>query len=284
MPPVGYVAYIDEAGDDGLYRSLRPDDPNGASEWMVMSAIVVKAENDAATVTWLREIIDELDQHQVSHLHFRRLTEAKKSAVCARLAGYPLRCFTVMSHKQNMRNYRNISAEMARVNRTAWFFCWLSRLLLERVTAYCAHRAAKDHGGPRVVRIEFSDRGGVKIDDIKAYYRYLREQSRMGMLYIDRFDLAWSALDVQHLVVHPNRMRAGLQLADIASSAFFQAVERTQSGLTRPQPAKLLLPRVCQRPTRHGGRYGYGLKIMPTWIPKSLPLDQREILDFYLAR
>jgi len=280
-PPIGYVAYIDEAGDDGLNRSLRPDDPRGASEWMVMSAVVVRVENDNRTVGWVRDIIGQLRQPQLTHLHFRRLRDDKKEIVCTEIAKLPVRCFTVMSHKKNMRNYKNLAAEQARVNRTAWFFCWLSRLLLERVTAYCEHRSHQDYGNPRAVRIEFSDRGGVNIDDIKLYYRYLSDQSRMGMLYLDMFDLAWSVVDFDQIFVHPNRMRAGLQLADAVSSAFYQAVERTPAGIVRPQFAKLLRPRVCPRPTSRGGRYGYGLKVMPTWIPSRLPSDQRDIIEFY---
>jgi hypothetical protein len=37
MSQVGYIAYVDEAGDDGLGR-IRPLDHRGASEWMVLEA------------------------------------------------------------------------------------------------------------------------------------------------------------------------------------------------------------------------------------------------------
>jgi hypothetical protein len=279
--PVGYVAYIDEAGDDGLNRSLKPDDPRGASEWMVMSAVVVRAENDHLVLPWLREIIRNLNQHQLAHLHFRNLREDKKSIVCRDLAKLPIRCFIVMSHKKNMQNYKNLSAERAKLNRTAWFFCWLSRLLLERITTYCDHRSRRNPQAPKALRVEFSDRGGVNIEDIRSYYRYLSAQSQRGMLYHDFLDLAWSVVDVDQMLIFPNRMRAGLQLADVVSSAFHQAVERTPAGLVRPEPAKLLLPRVCPKPMSEGRRFGYGLKIMPTWIPSRLPADQREIIDFY---
>ena len=32
---IGYVAYIDEAGDAGL-KTVRPLDPSGASEWLIL--------------------------------------------------------------------------------------------------------------------------------------------------------------------------------------------------------------------------------------------------------
>lgn len=100
-----------------------------------------------------------------------------------------------------------LSAEKAKVNRTAWFFCWLSRILLEKVTSYCAHRSEKDYKEKRIVKIKFSDRGGVNIDDLKLYYRYLSEQSRMGMLYLNKFDLAWSAVDLE-FYVHSSKQNA----------------------------------------------------------------------------
>jgi hypothetical protein len=116
VPPLGYVAYIDEAGDDGLYSLMRPADARGASEWMVMAAVVVRAENDQKTVAWLRDIIGKINQHQMTHLHFRRLNDDKKDIVCTEIAKLPLRCFVVMSHKKNMKGYRNPAAEQAKVN------------------------------------------------------------------------------------------------------------------------------------------------------------------------
>jgi hypothetical protein len=133
-----------------------------------MSAVVVRTENEAKTVEWVKSIIRDIGQHQMTHLHFRTLREEKKPIVCTALASLSLRTFTVLSHKKNMRNYRNLAAEKAKVNRTAWFFCWLSRLLLERVTTYCESRSMDDYGEMRKVRVEFSDRGGVNIEDIKA--------------------------------------------------------------------------------------------------------------------
>ena len=46
--PYEYVLYIDEAGDDGLKR-VRPLDPIGASEWLVISGVLDRVNNEAAT-------------------------------------------------------------------------------------------------------------------------------------------------------------------------------------------------------------------------------------------
>ena len=38
IPDYEYVAYIDEAGDQGL-RKVKPIDPDGASEWLIVSDV-----------------------------------------------------------------------------------------------------------------------------------------------------------------------------------------------------------------------------------------------------
>ena len=41
-PEPYYIVYIDEAGDPGLAK-VRPLDPNGASEWLTLGAVVIRA-------------------------------------------------------------------------------------------------------------------------------------------------------------------------------------------------------------------------------------------------
>ncbi|MGH6818058.1 MAG: DUF3800 domain-containing protein, partial [Methylovirgula sp.] len=61
MPPIGYIAYIDESGDDGLGN---PGDSRGASEWLVMSAVVIRESNEPDALQWLKTIIEKLKQPQ----------------------------------------------------------------------------------------------------------------------------------------------------------------------------------------------------------------------------
>lgn len=178
-----------------------------------------------------------------------------------------------------MQNYRNLHAELAKVNKTAWFYCWMSRLLLERVTMYCGGRSFKDYGEPRTVRIEFSDRGGVKIDDFISYYKYLSQQSSMGMLYHSNFDLDWTVVDLDQITSRPNKNRAGLQLADVVASAFYQAMEPDVNGNVKTEYAKALRPRMAIN--SQGRMFGFSFKVMPMWIPSRLPPHQKEIFTFY---
>ncbi len=79
-PDYSDVAYIDESGDDGLAR-VKPIDPNGSSEWLVLGAVIVSA----AVLPWARAIIQQFRNHQRRGIHFSDLNDAKK-AVALRLA------------------------------------------------------------------------------------------------------------------------------------------------------------------------------------------------------
>jgi hypothetical protein len=136
----GYVAYIDEAGDDGLQR-VKPDGPNAASEWMVLSCVLVKAEREQEVLPWLKNLMASFNQHQMTHLHFRQLKDDKRAVACQALAGLPVRLFVVITNKRNMVKYRNLSAGKAKINVTAWFYVWLTRILVERVSDYCARKS-----------------------------------------------------------------------------------------------------------------------------------------------
>lgn len=83
-----------------------------------------------------------------------------------------LRCFVVASNKKNMEGYSNPDA--GKIPSQCWFYCWMTRVLLERVTRFVLHRPLLDYGEPRYLRIEYSARGGLRYDQMNAYYEWLR--------------------------------------------------------------------------------------------------------------
>ncbi|MGH6817214.1 MAG: hypothetical protein ACREC1_00400, partial [Methylovirgula sp.] len=92
-----------------------PGDSRGASEWLVMSAVVIRESNEPDALQWLKTIIEKLKQPQRRHLHFRQLRDDRKEIVCREIAALNVRLFCVISNKRNMRGYRNLSAEKAKV-------------------------------------------------------------------------------------------------------------------------------------------------------------------------
>lgn len=272
-----YLAFIDEAGDDGLAR-VRPLHPDGSSEWLVLSAVVVRASREDEVVQWVSDIVDALDLRQTRHLHFAKLTERRKRLACEMLAGLSARYFVVCSNKKNMQGWRNRRAEQ--VPARNWFYCWMTRLLMERVTDYIAWRSVKDHGSLEKVRIEFSNRGGMSYAQLKAYYHWLRNQGERT--YLRQGRVHWQTLESELLRVYPHQERAGLQLADVVASAFFKACDLHQTSGCDPQFAKLLEPRMARANDRPANPIaGYGVKLMPGFGRADLLDAQAEIYKFY---
>ncbi len=277
---VGYIAYIDEAGDDGLQR-IRPTS-SGASEFLVLSCLLIRADREVEVLPWLKALVAGLNQHQITHLHFRQLRPEKKMLAASTIANLPVRLFTVISHKRNMRNYTNLSAAKAKINVTAWFYVWLIRILVERVSDYCLRKTHRDHGGLTSIRFEFASRGGVKVGDVARYFEYLREQEKFGLLYHEHWVPKWDVMDFNEIRSFPAKARAGLQLVDCVASAFFQALELTNEGSVNSDFAKLLAPRMCL--SSRNRIYGYGVKVWPEHAALLVKANQAEILEYYRTR
>lgn len=271
---VGFVAYIDESGDPGI-RRVFPNTSGGASEWFTISCVVVGVEHDPEVLPFVRSIVDGFGNSQRSFLHFRDLNDSRKRIVCDAIASYPLRCFVAMSNKKNMEGHYNV-APWPEKN---WFYQWMSRVLLERVTEFCAAISQRRHREHRTVRLIFSRRGGLSRDRLQAYIGLLKFQSETNSLYLPTRRLVPSVIDLNEIHVHDHKARAGLQLADAVASAFYQAVSMERGVSCEPQFAKLLKPRIYRR--LNGRILDNGLKPFPGLRKMNLHPQQREIFEFY---
>lgn len=273
IKPVRFVAYIDESGDTGLQK-VRPQSPGGASEWLVLGCFLVRVEHDAELPQWTRDLKAKFKNHQRPDLHFSDLLPVKKAIACEFLASKPCRLFVVMSNKRNIEGYRNPNIDDAN---KAWIYWFLTRLLLERATDFCDRWSPERERGKVTLRITFSRRGGLRYIDFENYLRKLQRQSRAEMLVLGQGDLKWSLIDYEEILVLNHGERAGLQFADIAAAAFFQAVERNRPAECDPQYAKMLGPIVA----RKRGVLEFGLKTMPALPAMRLSPEQQEIFEFY---
>jgi hypothetical protein len=174
----GFVAYIDESGDDGLKR-IRPLDAGGSSEWFILSAVMVRSSNEKAVGRWQREILARFNHSQRHDIHYRKLAPIKKRIACEVLAAQPLRLFVVMSNKKNIKGYRNPRTHPEK----NYLYWWLTRLLLERVTRFCAEASHVIYQEPRPIKMIFSLRGGMSYDRLIAYLRLLRLEAEIQRAY-----------------------------------------------------------------------------------------------------
>jgi hypothetical protein len=273
---IQYIAYIDEAGDPGLNK-VRPIDPNGASEWLSIGAIVIQADREGELVPWVQAIRQDIRARQRPDLHFRDLNEAKKSRVCAAVADLPLRCFVLLSNKKNMRGHQNPRAANARPSGQQWFYNWCIRLLLERVTDFVERHSLRHHGKPKHVQLIFSERGGVRYGQTAAYHDLLKNQARSDTTYLTKRIVRWRVLHPSSSRIVRHDKNAGVQLADVVASAFFQAAD-TSLPNWNVENAKLLSPRI---PIENGRWADYGVVLQPAWRQARLTADQEQIFRFY---
>jgi hypothetical protein len=275
MTKISYVAYIDESGDDGVAR-VSPVVKDGASEWFVLGAIVARSEPQHE-VRWVKSILGDLKLRQRRHLHFQPLDERRRLQVCTAINRLPVRCFVAMSNKQNMHAYENPRAAKFDMESRTWFYWWMTRLLLERISDYCEWRSLREFGEPRLVRLEFSRRKGLRYAHFQAYLYWLRMQSKGNALYLDQGDIKWSVIDMMDQIrVYDHDARAGLQLADAVSGAFYQSVTTT------PDYAIALQDRMAISASGHV--FNFGIKLMPPRFERTAPAHQRAIFDHYIAR
>ncbi|PTD18271.1 DUF3800 domain-containing protein [Sphingomonas fennica] len=272
----GYIAYIDEAGDPGLTK-VRPIDENGASEWLILSAVVMKAQREANVVDWIDKIRTDIGVTQRRFLHFRDLSPTRKMAVSNAIAGLPLRAFAICSNKKNMRGYENRKAD--KIPSQQWFYNWCIRLLLERVTAFCESRTMKDYGEHKLVKIEFSRRGGHHYSQTRAYQYYLGFQQEGDKIYLQKRQPVTKMLHTDLMEDHPHYSRAGLQLADAVASAFYQASDFLGLGTWDAAPSKALQPIMAKE---NGSARDFGVALFPTPAWKAeLLAEQKDVFLHY---
>ena len=278
-PPYEYFAYVDESGDPGLDR-VKGVDSSGASEWLILGATLIRREFEDQVGGWVSGITKGFRNHQRPGIHFANLNPAKKRVACERLAELPVRCWAIASNKKNMRGYANPWAEQ--IPSKNWFYCWLTRLLLERITHFVHSDSVGRFGEPRLVKIVYSERGGISYEQMNAYYAWLKMKDVAGSQVLTLGELTWSVMHRHLLEVFPHNERAGLHLADTVASAFFKACDFRDTGECDPQFAKLLERRMGRCPDVLEGQIaGYGLKLMPDFKTAKLTKQQAAIFRFY---
>jgi hypothetical protein len=211
-----YTIFVDEAGDPGIRAVGR----GAATEWFTIGLVVIDHSRAPETIDWVREIKREVRQDQKPFFHYKDvLPGARRLRVAEMLASKPCRAFVVASHKPNMAGYSNPRPEGRGGQHV--FYNWVLRVALERATQWIRHRSLQDHKEVRKARLIMSSAGGLDYSQLKAYHELLRMQGRNA--YLNANTIAWDVLSQSLYEAVPARSNAGVQLADIVASAFYQA-------------------------------------------------------------
>lgn len=159
-----------------------------------------------------------------------------------------------------------------------WYYNFCVRFLMERVTDLCLRDSVEKYGEPRYLRVVFSQRGGHSYPQTKAYWEHLKAQAASETTFLTKRVIKHQVLRFNLVDYVPHTSVAGLQLADVVASAFYQAVD-TLDVKNDPTPARQLLPKMA----RHRRLIAdYGVVLQPTPPKKAnLSPQQKQIFEFY---
>lgn len=251
-----FVAYIDESGDEGF--TFRPDG-SGSSRWLVLSALVMRKENDGLVVQTARQARELLRKPPKHALHFRDLKHEQRVALARLIGQMPSRSVSVLIHKPSIPEPEIFQQEAYALYRYA------SRMLLERVSWLCRDHRKKGMGDGRVGLI-YSNRSAMSYEDLRTYLPHLRQDTGRKDIRID-----WNVIDPVHVKAVNHDQLAGLQLADAVATSAYYAVTPNLYGDIEDRYFRLIASTIY----RHEQRVeGYGLKF---WC------DERATIERVLA-
>ncbi|KYO51724.1 DUF3800 domain-containing protein [Tistrella mobilis] len=272
----GYYVYIDEAGDDGIGKPRDIGQP-GQSHWLVLSALIVSAENDMHLPAWRDEITARMprkgNRGVDRSIHFADMNHDQRVWACTVVAGKPVGVVSVLSNKKMLIGHRKEDLFRQKNH----LYRYLLRYIMERVTWSCKQRDLREARPCRPAKIIFSRRGGMDYDGFSEYMRHLKAlQQKNG----SHFPFFWEYLDIEAIEVLEHKKRAGLQLADVAASAFHRAVEPNAFGQYETRYAEVLRSRVIKR---RGSCLNAGVKPVPPLIEMVLDDAQRRFFESWGA-
>mgnify|MGYP006292103659 CR=1 FL=1 len=239
-----FLAFIDEAGDDGLGNYRQFGRNGGSSHWLVLSALIIRKTNSLATVGWRDEILRKL-QKDKGALHFVKLDHGQRIVASESLSSRPARVVNIVASKRLLTD-----SVFQRKNQ---LYFYLARYLIERVSWLCRDMRPRVSEGNGQVAITFSRRGGMSYENFRDYLSHLKTDDHDVRVH-------WPVVDIDAVNAQDHSKMAALQLADIVASSFSAAVEYNRYGHCEDRYAKALKPLAY----RHNGRHlGYGHKFIP---------------------
>jgi hypothetical protein len=269
-----FCIYIDEAGDPGVKPKVV--EARERTDWFTLGAIVSRTDRGEALTDWVKDMKEAVRSISGPALHYRNLSDTNRARVCRMLGRKPVRAFVVASHKDSMRKHYN-----RRLGRASdqEFYNWCLRLLFERITEWCFVYSAENGLPDATASIYFSERGGHKYEDLRSYLRKLEAQSLLGKLVLSRKGIAPGVIVDEHIQVVPHADLAGLQLADIVASSFYNA-SNSLAPKHDCKPALELKNIVARRP-RTKTCAGAGLLLLPFAHQGEIPVEDRSIFKSF---
>lgn len=278
-----YIAYIDEAGDVGLRQIQTKDHPNAASEWFVLGCTLVRREQEPIIPEYVAAFRNGLNLPPRTFLHYTGLSDSNQRRLCEMIAKKPFKIFVVCSNKKNIEKYRNERAA-AKSKEPFWFYQWMARILIERVSHFVFHDSIDKFNEPRKIMLEFASTSSHPFSKIGAYIHLLQTQTNGNTVKLTRNRIFPDVLDFRLVRSNMARNSDGLQISDTVASAFYDAIDNINTGPCNHGNAKLLKPKVASLIDDGGftvfADYGVVLQPTPFWSVQ-ISEDQKDLFRHY---
>ena len=263
--------YIDEAGDPGSRDGLKY--LGERHEWFTFGAVAVRSSREQEVVDWIGEMRDTVRSRQSGALHYHQVTKERRKGLCETLATKPCRAFVFASHKSNLRQYFN--PRLGTMLSGERVYNWCFRLLLERVTAWAESWQKHEDGRISALSVVIATRGH-DYDHFCAYIDKLSWQRQNKQLFLKGPGLSAEHLDRSSWRLEPCAEVAGLQLADVVASAFYQAANNSS-------PSHDIRPALALKPIMIGqeSAANTGVTLWPLPHQGSIPAEARPIFEAY---
>lgn len=192
-----------------------------------------------------------------------------------------LRCFAMLSNKKNMKGHQNLKAASRSegIGIDQVFYNWCLRIILERVTEFVYRHSMRVYGEPRHVKIILGERGTHSYARATWYTQVLKDQSKAGTTYPKKRTINPEVFDSRLIEVSQPQVNAGLQLADIIASSFFQGLDILPPTIFGSHNARLLKPRMAEK---DGVIENFGVTFLPfKYYEAKLQPEQIDLLEYY---
>lgn len=260
-----YIAYIDEAGDEGFGKLRVVAERGGQSMWLILGAVVVNSDYDRELPALRDHIRSFFPEKKERHLHWVNFNHDQRIVVVNEMAKLKLGICLTLSHKVTIPGSKFAKT----FSQPQYLYNYLVRWLLERLIT-AVEKAA--HPEPAQLKLVFSKRGGT---NYQVMAEYLTKLARGQDLIKAPRRTNWSVLDIENMRVEQHSKMAGLQLADCATSAFFKALEPNRFGNCEPAYATRLIPNLIKL---NGRVDNAGLTVVPNMRAANCDDGQMEFL------
>lgn len=262
-----YIAYVDEAGDEGLGK-LRVPGGSGQSKWLGIGAAIVAKEKDRNVVMWRDEMMAKYPQKRTRDLHFRYLNHDQSVAACQYLADKPIGICVVASNKITLLD----SPKLEVFKQPGHLYNYLVRFLLERVTWVCRKAAEIEKAEKARLHVVFSRRPNTDYQSMHEYLCLMRDgKEKLPPVR----SINWDTFSPADITVINHSKSAGLQIADVVTSATMAALEPNIYGNCEPRYSLTMSARYIRS---NGVALDCGLTIIPPYKKNPLTDEHRKFI------